>query len=132
MFNPYSVVEALEKRIAKYGGSKYAVACDSCTNALTLCLKYWFYNWDKYQKTADPRCVRKANELGLITPYNCIYFTKHVMPSKADDDLERLIVYSDTIYDMFHFGQTAYNNHDFKETKQLELSCSSSILQDDE
>lgn len=119
----YSIEHALEiVSGSKRKGLSQIVLPDSC-----------FVNiWDKYQKTADPRCVRKANELGLITPYNCIYFTKYVMPSKADDDLERLIVYSDIIYDMFHFGQTAYNNHDFKETKQLELSCSSSILQDDE
>lgn len=41
---PYDIVEELEKRIAQYGGSKYAVATDSCTNALTLCLKYYFMN----------------------------------------------------------------------------------------
>jgi dTDP-4-amino-4,6-dideoxygalactose transaminase len=39
--NPYVVVEELENRIAEYGGSKYAVAVDSCTNALTLCLKWY-------------------------------------------------------------------------------------------
>lgn len=37
---PYDIVEALEERIAEYGGSKYAVAVDSCTNAITLCLRY--------------------------------------------------------------------------------------------
>lgn len=37
---PYDIVNELEDKIAEYGGSKYAVAVDSCTNALTLCLKY--------------------------------------------------------------------------------------------
>jgi dTDP-4-amino-4,6-dideoxygalactose transaminase len=37
---PYDIVDALEKVIAEYGGSKYAVAVDSCTNALLLCLRY--------------------------------------------------------------------------------------------
>lgn len=40
--NPYDNVSELEKVIAEYGGSKYAVAVDSCTNALLLTLKYRF------------------------------------------------------------------------------------------
>jgi dTDP-4-amino-4,6-dideoxygalactose transaminase len=39
--NPYKVVEDFEEAIAKYAGSKYAVAVDSCTNALTLCCDYF-------------------------------------------------------------------------------------------
>jgi dTDP-4-amino-4,6-dideoxygalactose transaminase len=39
---PYDIVEELEKKVAEYGGSKYAVAVDSCTNALLLSLKYHF------------------------------------------------------------------------------------------
>jgi dTDP-4-amino-4,6-dideoxygalactose transaminase len=37
---PYEIVAALEKRVAEYAGSKYAVAVDSCTNALLLALMY--------------------------------------------------------------------------------------------
>ena len=37
---PYDIVEELEKRVAEYGGSNYAVAVDSCTNAILLSLKY--------------------------------------------------------------------------------------------
>lgn len=33
-------VEFFESLVAKYAGSKYAVAVDSCTNAIFLCLKY--------------------------------------------------------------------------------------------
>jgi dTDP-4-amino-4,6-dideoxygalactose transaminase len=38
--NPYDNVRELEKRIAEYAGSKYAVGVDSCTNALLLSLVY--------------------------------------------------------------------------------------------
>jgi len=38
--DPWDVVEAFEDKVAKYAGSKYAVAVDSCTNAMFLCLKY--------------------------------------------------------------------------------------------
>lgn len=37
---PYQVVQQFEEEIAKYAGAKYAVAVDSCTNALFLCCKY--------------------------------------------------------------------------------------------
>ena len=41
MVNPFKVVEDFEEAIAEYCGSKYAIACDSCTNALTLCCDYF-------------------------------------------------------------------------------------------
>ena len=39
--NPYDIVKELEKVIAEYAGSKFAVAVDSCTNAILLSLKYY-------------------------------------------------------------------------------------------
>lgn len=38
--DPREVVEIFESKIAAFGGSKFAVAVDSCTNALFLSLKY--------------------------------------------------------------------------------------------
>ena len=40
MSNPFESVKRLEEAIASFAGSKYAVAVDSCTNALFLSLKY--------------------------------------------------------------------------------------------
>jgi dTDP-4-amino-4,6-dideoxygalactose transaminase len=40
MINPYKIVDDFEKTIAEFAGSKFAVAVDSCSNALFLCLKY--------------------------------------------------------------------------------------------
>lgn len=37
---PYEIVDRFEKTIAEYTGSKYAVAVDSCCNALFLSCKY--------------------------------------------------------------------------------------------
>ena len=37
---PHDVVDIFEKKVAEYAGSKYAVAVDSCTNGIFLCLKY--------------------------------------------------------------------------------------------
>jgi dTDP-4-amino-4,6-dideoxygalactose transaminase len=36
----YKIVNEFEKTIAKFSGSKYAVALDSCSNSIFLCLKY--------------------------------------------------------------------------------------------
>lgn len=36
----YDIVEIFEHKVAKFAGSQYAVAVDSCTNGIFLCLKY--------------------------------------------------------------------------------------------
>mgnify|MGYP005640056633 FL=1 len=38
--DPWDIVDLFERKIAKYAGSKFAIAVDNCTNALFLCLKY--------------------------------------------------------------------------------------------
>ena len=35
--DPWDIVNAFETMVAKYAGSRYAVAVDSCTNSLFLC-----------------------------------------------------------------------------------------------
>lgn len=37
---PHEVVDIFEKKVAKFAGAKYAVAVDSCSNGLFLCLTY--------------------------------------------------------------------------------------------
>ena len=38
--NPFKIVKMFEEEVAEYTGAPYAVAVDSCTNALFLCLMY--------------------------------------------------------------------------------------------
>ena len=38
--DPWDIVDAFEIIVADYAGSKYAVSCDSCTNAMYMSLKY--------------------------------------------------------------------------------------------
>ena len=40
MKTPCDNVDEFERIVAEYVGSKYAVATDSCTNAIFLCIKY--------------------------------------------------------------------------------------------
>lgn len=39
--NPYQIVKDFEQAVADYTGAPYAVAVDSCTNAILLCCKYY-------------------------------------------------------------------------------------------
>lgn len=38
--NAFQIVAEFERRVAEFAGSKYAVAVDSCTNALFLCFEH--------------------------------------------------------------------------------------------
>ena len=38
--DPWDIVDAFEIMVADYAGSKYAISCDSCTNAMFMSLKY--------------------------------------------------------------------------------------------
>tara|TARA_R110001583_G_scaffold70825_4_gene200008 strand:- start:2294 stop:2905 length:612 start_codon:yes stop_codon:yes gene_type:complete len=38
--NPYKIVKMFEEEVAQYTGAPFAVAVDSCTNAMFLCCKY--------------------------------------------------------------------------------------------
>ncbi len=38
--DPRDVVSTFENKVAKFAGSKYAIAVDCCTNGIFLCLKY--------------------------------------------------------------------------------------------
>jgi len=40
IYDNYEFIDIFEKKVAKYAGAKYAIAVDSCSNALFLCLKY--------------------------------------------------------------------------------------------
>jgi len=42
--NPYNIVKMFEEEVAEYTGAPFAVAVDSCTNALFLCCKYYEVN----------------------------------------------------------------------------------------
>lgn len=48
--DPFSKVNDFEKRVAEFFGAPYAVATDSCTHAIELCLRY-----RKQQKICSPR-----------------------------------------------------------------------------
>ena len=40
MRNPFEIVERFEEAVAEYTAAPYAIACDSCTDAIFLCCKH--------------------------------------------------------------------------------------------
>jgi dTDP-4-amino-4,6-dideoxygalactose transaminase len=54
--NPYKIVQMFEEEVAEYTGAPYAVAVDSCTNAIFLCLSYWKdHKWISYPSVQVPK-----------------------------------------------------------------------------
>ena len=60
--NPYKIVKMFEDEVAEYTGAPYAVAVDSCTNALFLCCKYF-----------DAKKVTIPKETYLSVPMSIIH-----------------------------------------------------------
>jgi dTDP-4-amino-4,6-dideoxygalactose transaminase len=61
--NPFKVVAMFEEEVAEYTGSPYAVAVDSCTNALFLCLKYLKA---EEMKIEIPKCTYLSVPMSII------------------------------------------------------------------
>lgn len=53
--NPFKIVEMFEEEVAEYTGAPYAVAVDSCTNALFLALVYHSFLWNSTKAITIPR-----------------------------------------------------------------------------
>lgn len=51
--NPYKIVKMFEEEVAEYTGAPYAVAIDSCTNAIFLTLMYFRYLKERESKDLD-------------------------------------------------------------------------------
>ena len=70
--NPYKIIDGFEKVVAKYTGAPYAVAVDSCTNALFLCLRWM----GKYNKGISVTIPKKTYASVPMTIINAGYKVK--------------------------------------------------------
>jgi len=70
--NGYKVVSEFEKAVAEYAGSKYAVAVDSCTNAIFLCCKYL-----QVDKTIIPKKTYVSVPCAIINAGGKVFFEKN-------------------------------------------------------
>jgi dTDP-4-amino-4,6-dideoxygalactose transaminase len=77
--NPFEIVSWFEEEIAAYTGSKYAIAVNSCTNAIFLSFKYAFeYQLPKWRKILNmddgspPRPVIIPKQTYLSVPQSIV------------------------------------------------------------
>lgn len=75
--NPYHIVAELESKVAAYAGSKYAVAVDSCTNALLLALMYE-RNRDGYKVVELPKYTYVGVAYAIKNAGLGIKFVNHI------------------------------------------------------
>ena len=75
--NPFTIVNDFEKKVAEYSGAKYAVALDSCTNALFLCCKYLNVN-----KATIPACTYLSVPMSIIHSGGKVLFDKSAIVNK--------------------------------------------------
>jgi len=68
LHNPFKIVEMFEEEVAKYTGAPYAVAIDSCTNAIFLSLMYM-----KELEDYDNEYVIIPNKTYLSVPMSAIH-----------------------------------------------------------
>jgi len=61
-YNPYKIVKMFEEEVAEYTGAPYAVAVDSCTNALFLSL---IYMNEEFPKNFEGRDIHKLDEVHI-------------------------------------------------------------------
>jgi len=66
----FDIVDMFEKRLAEFGGSKYAVAVDSCTHAIHLCLEWEkMKDFPKYHITH----ITLPSKTYVSVPMQCIH-----------------------------------------------------------
>lgn len=128
--NPYLAVESFEKRLADWCGSKYAVAVESCTSALFLCLMY-----RKMMRNGDIGTITIPNRTYVGVPCSIIHAGGKVKFSDkewaGEYELKPLAIYDAALRlrpNMYHGGMQCLSFHI---KKLLPIGRGSVILLDD-
>jgi len=125
--DPWDIVDAFEQLVAKYAGSKYAVAVDNGTDAIFLCLKYF----NKNQTITIPKNTY------VSIPATIIHADYHVL----FDDIEWIGLYQLKPYPIYDsccrfrkgmYIQDSYQCLSFHYKKILKMVKGGMILTNDE
>jgi dTDP-4-amino-4,6-dideoxygalactose transaminase len=126
--NAYSIIKDFENKIADYAGSKFAVAVDSCTNAIFLCCKYL-----KVQEVTIPSRTYVSVPCSIINAGGKINFKEIEW---LDNGFYQLNPYP--IYDAAHlcyknmYIKNSFFCISFSATKTINIGKGGMILTDDE
>jgi len=125
--DPWDAVTLFENKLAEYGGSKYAVCVDSCSNALFLCMKYL---------KVEHECITLPAHTYASVPMQCIHAGNYINFSDeiwsgayyiGDTD----IVDSATRFTRNMYAPGSYYCVSFHHRKTLKLGRAGAILTDD-
>lgn len=125
--NAYSIVGEFEKKVADYAGSKFAVAVDSCTNALFLCCKYL-----SVDKVTIPSKTYVSVPCSIINSGGSVSFKDYNWIDKRFYQLEPYPIY-DAAH-LFNKGMYIKNSYfciSFSATKIINIGKGGMILTDD-
>lgn len=129
--NPYKIVEEFENAVAEYCGSKYAIAVNSCTNALLLVLSLHRHvmGWDKEYIEIPKRTYVGVAYSVINAGYTCCFRDEQW---EGEYGLEPFNIYDAARRfhkDMYHGG---YQCLSFHWSKHLPIGRGGMILTDDE
>lgn len=128
IFNdPWDIVDTFEARLAQYGGAKYALCVDSCSNALFLCFKYLniknqIIDIPKNTYASVPmQCIHSGNSINFIDAQWSGCYQLHPTP----------IVDSATRFSKNMYIADTYYCLSFHHRKILNIGKGGAILTDD-
>lgn len=126
--DPWDAVTIFENKLAEYGGSKYAVCVDSCSNAIFLCLKYFQING---------KLIELPRRTYASVPMQCIHANNRIKFTDINWEGEYTIGDTNIIDSATRFkrGMHVKGTHrclSFHHRKTLKIGRGGAILTDDE
>lgn len=126
--NSYNIVAEFEKRVAEYAGSKFAVAVDSCTNALFLCCKYL-----GVKTVTIPSRTYVSVPCSVINAGGSVNFIDFDWTDKGFYKLEPYPIYDAAqLFNKNMYIQNSYFCISFSATKTINIGKGGMILVDDQ
>lgn len=124
----YKIVNEFEKCVAEFAGSKYAVALDSCTNAIFLCCKYLnVKNVTLPSKTYVSVPCSVINAGGVVKFENYDWYEKRYYKLKPYPIIDGAQIFKKNMYIPEHYFCIS-----FSATKKINIGKGGMILTDDE
>lgn len=128
--DPWDVVDAFEKKVAAYAGSKYGISVDNCTDALYLCLKYLEDKTHIRDITIPKRTYLSVPQSIIHAGYNPVFKEIEWDGSYQLDPLP--IIDSATKFTKNMYVKGTFYCLSFHKKKNLPISKGGMILTDDE
>ena len=128
----FEVVNKFEKKIAKFFGAPYAVAIDSCTHGIELCLRYQNHTYISTPKRTYLSIPFLANKLNLRLEWRDELWVDYyiVNPSALHHPKDKAIYDAAVLWKKDSYIQNSFMCISFQYQKHLSLGRGGIILCD--